>query len=74
MAASALREPSIRVPDDGYRLLDGHYVGRVGCDHRGDMGRWLEFPGEETNLAADPRFAAIVDQLHTKVLKYIQLF
>ena len=23
--------------DDGYRLLDGHYVGRVGCDRRGDM-------------------------------------
>ena len=23
-------------PDDGFRLLDGHYVGRVGCDHRGD--------------------------------------
>ena len=26
-----------RNPDDGYRLLDGHYVGRVGCDHRGDL-------------------------------------
>ena len=24
-------------PDDGYRLLDGHYVGRVGCDRRGDL-------------------------------------
>lgn len=23
--------------DDGFRLLDGHYVGRVGCDHRGDL-------------------------------------
>ena len=25
--------------DDGFRLLDGHYVGRVGCDHRGDFDR-----------------------------------
>ena len=25
------------MPDDGYRLLDGHYVGRVGCDPRGRL-------------------------------------
>ena len=35
-------------PDDGYRLLDGHYVGRVGCDNRGDMDNALQPSGNLT--------------------------
>ena len=32
-----LSQPRERNPDDGYRLLDGHYVGRIGCDNRGTI-------------------------------------
>lgn len=35
--ALAASPPDGHVRDDGYRLMDGHFVGRVGCDHRGDV-------------------------------------
>ena len=35
-------------PDDGYRLLDGHYVGRVGCDDRGNFKGGQHPPGNLT--------------------------
>lgn len=30
---------------DAYRLLDGHYVGRVGCDHRGSLPLGMQRAG-----------------------------
>ena len=37
--------------DDGFRLLDGHYVGRIGCDSRGNLPA-LQQPAGNISLAA----------------------
>ena len=48
-------------------------LGRELYDHSGDSGMWLDWPGEEVNLARDPRYANVVEELHTRVLGYIRL-
>ena len=51
----------------------GPSLGRELYDHRGDTGLWLDFPGENVNLASDPAYAQVVEALHQRVLDYIQL-
>ena len=51
---------------------DGN-LGRELYDHRGDTGMWLDWPGEEINLAHDPRYESVVAELHKRVLEYIRL-
>ena len=46
-------------------------VGRELYDHRADTGMWLDFPGEEVNLAPNSTFKTVVQQLHSLILKYI---
>ena len=48
-------------------------LGRELYDHRGDTGMWLDWPGEEINLAHDPRYESVVAELHKRVLEYIRL-
>ena len=48
-------------------------LGRELYDHRGDTGMWLDWPGEEINLAHDPRYESVLAELHTRVLEYIRL-
>ena len=48
-------------------------LGRELYDHSGDRGMWLDWPGEEVNLARDPRYADVVAELHTRVLGYVRL-
>ena len=45
--------------DDGFRLLDGHYVGRVGCDHRGDYGQDVHPAGNASLADCKTRCAAL---------------
>ena len=56
-------------------LTDGgqHDLGRELYDHRGDTGLWLDFPGENVNVANHTEHRALVAQLHQRVLDYIQL-
>lgn len=46
-------------PDDGFRLLDGHYVGRVGCDHRGDYADDAHPVGNVSLLECKKRCAVL---------------
>ena len=48
-------------------------LGRELYDHRGDTGMWLDWPGEEINLAHDPRYESVITDLHKRVLEYIHL-
>ena len=48
-------------------------IGRELYDHHGDTGLWLDFPGENVNLADRDEHAAVVKELHSTVLEYIQL-
>ena len=50
-----------------------HSLGAELYDHRGDSGLWLDWPGENRNLVSAPEHAAIVAELHQRVLDYIQL-
>ena len=47
-------------------------LGRELYDHRDDDGS-VDWPGENTNLAAQPEHADLVKQLHQQVLAYIRL-
>lgn len=40
-------------------------------DHRGDSGKWLDWPGENVNLANT--YAAVAKSLHEQILDYIQI-
>ena len=51
----------------------GSDVGRELYSHKADTGLWLEYPGEEVNLAFDPTNADIVQYLHKQVLEYNRL-
>ena len=48
-------------------------IGRELYTHAGDTGLWLDFPGENYNLVNETRYADVVDELHKKVLSYIQI-
>lgn len=57
--ASSAAVAEVDRPDDGFRLLDGHYVGRVGCDHRGDMEDTLQPSGNLSLAECKARCAAL---------------
>eukprot|EP01052_Picozoa_sp_SAG31_P030114 SAG31_NODE_3060_length_4732_cov_2.919706_6_plen_213_part_00 len=42
-------------------------------DHRGDSGKWLDWPGENVNLVNHIEYASVVKKLHGQLLDYIQL-
>jgi hypothetical protein len=42
-------------------------------DHRGDSGKWLDWPGENVNLVNYTEYASVVKELHGQLLDYIQL-
>jgi hypothetical protein len=42
-------------------------------DHRGDSGKWLDWPGENVNLVNYTEYADVVKDLHAQLLDYIQL-
>eukprot|EP01050_Picozoa_sp_SAG11_P009711 SAG11_NODE_932_length_6489_cov_6.539039_2_plen_168_part_00 len=48
-------------------------IGRELYDHRGDLGE-LDWHGEHVNVVDEPTHRTLVEQLHAKVLAYIQLF
>lgn len=51
-----------------------HILGRELYDHRGDTGLWLDYPGENRNVADLPKHERLVARLHEMVLDYIQLW
>ena len=48
-------------------------VGRELYDHRGDSGKYLDWPGENVNLVNETAHAPLVAQLHARLLDYIQI-
>jgi arylsulfatase A-like enzyme len=48
-------------------------LGRELYDHRGDSGLWLDGPYENINLVNEQQHSALVQELHQRVLGYIQL-
>eukprot|EP00035_Acanthoeca_spectabilis_P036785 m.41683 g.41683 ORF g.41683 m.41683 type:complete len:652 (+) comp8246_c0_seq1:1293-3248(+) len=42
-------------------------------DHRGDTGKWLDWPGENVNLVNQSEHASVVEELHAKLVDFIQL-
>jgi hypothetical protein len=57
-----LSQPAPEVPDDGYRLLDGHFVGRVGCTsdvQKGDRSIESQPAGNLTLRACKARCDAV---------------
>lgn len=48
-------------------------LGRELYDHRGDTGRWLDYPGEAVNVVSRPEHAQLVEVLHQRLLDYVRL-
>jgi hypothetical protein len=48
-------------------------LGRELYDHRGDGGKWLDWPGEGVNLVNRSEHQGVVAELHQRLLDYIQL-
>ena len=48
-------------------------LGRELYDHAGDTGLYLDFGGENRNLANSPSHQDVVEELHKLLLDYIQL-
>ncbi|EDQ87636.1 uncharacterized protein MONBRDRAFT_27026 [Monosiga brevicollis MX1] len=48
-------------------------LGRELYDHRGDMGLYLDWPGENINVVDYEEHAEVVAQLHQQLLDYIRL-
>jgi hypothetical protein len=42
-------------------------------DHRGDTGKWLDWPGENYNLVNETEHASLVEELHGRIVDFIQL-
>eukprot|EP00037_Helgoeca_nana_P022484 m.229791 g.229791 ORF g.229791 m.229791 type:complete len:665 (-) comp26009_c0_seq1:104-2098(-) len=42
-------------------------------DHRGDTGKWLDWPGENYNLVNETEHASLVEELHGRIVHFIQL-
>lgn len=55
------------------RVLVDQIIGRELYDHRGDSGKYLDWPGENVNLVNYTEHAATVAGLHAQLLDYIQL-
>ena len=55
------------------RVLVDEILGRELYDHRGDSGKYLDWPGENVNLVDRPEHAGLVKELHARLLEYIRL-
>ena len=55
------------------RVRCARSLGRELYDHRGDSGKWLDWPGENLNLVNHTAHAAVVEDLHNQLLEYIQI-
>jgi iduronate 2-sulfatase len=55
------------------RVLVGEILGRELYDHRGDTGKYLDWPGENINLVNYSQHAGVVEELHARLLEYIQI-
>ena len=67
--------PCNKAPCSGYfgRVLVDESLGTELYDHRGDSGKWLDWPGENVNLVNRSAYAAVVEGLHEQLLDYIQI-
>ena len=67
--------PCNKAPCSGYfgRVLVDESLGTELYDHRGDSGKWLDWPGENVNLVNHTAYAAVVEGLHEQLLDYIQI-
>ena len=60
-------------PDFFGRVMLNESLGRELYDHRGDSGKWLDWPGENVNLVNHTAVASVVERLHEQLVDYIQL-
>ena len=52
---------------------EAHIIGRELYSHDGDTGLYLDWVGENVNVVNETAHAAVVADLHQRVLGYIQL-
>ena len=51
----------------------GPNIGEVETREAFSAGKWLDWPGENVNLVNYTAYASVVEDLHAKLLDYIQL-
>ena len=61
------------MPQTNVVMVNSPPLGVELYDHRGDSGKYLDWPGENVNLVDRPEHAGLVKGLHARLLEYIRL-